>query len=274
MEFTMEHYEQSVSSIRSRIGPFQPEVFLVLGSGLGFLADELEGPMAIPYADIPHFRASTAPGHCGRLVFGTLEGKRVMMMQGRTHYYEGYSFQEITFAVRVAKLLGAASMIVTNACGCVRGDWRAGTLMLIRDHIKLCLDSPLRGTNLEGFGPRFPDASEMYSKRLQRIAQDAARDLDLTLKRGVYMYFPGPQYETPAEVHAARLLGADAVGMSTVPEVIVARHCGMEVLGISLLTNMASGILPQPLSEQEVLDAAAAASGQFSQLVRRCLGRM
>lgn len=274
MEYTMEHYQQSADALRSRIGSFQPEVFLVLGSGLGFLAEELEQPVAIPYSEIPHFRASTAPGHRGRLVFGLLEGKPVVMMQGRTHFYEGYSLQEITFAVRVVRLLGAQAMVVTNACGCVRPDWKAGSLMLIRDHIKLCLDSPLRGPNLDAFGPRFPDVSTAYTPRLQEIARRAAGEMGVCLEEGVYMFFPGPQYETPAEVRVARLLGADAVGMSTVPEVIAARHCGMEVLGLSLLTNMAAGILDQPLSEQEVLDAAAAASGQFSRLVRRCLREM
>ena len=274
MEFTMEQYKQSAGFLRSRIGDFAPEIFLVLGSGLGFLAEEVSDPIAIPYADIPEFRASTAPGHKGRLVFGTLEGRRVAIMQGRIHYYEGYSLQEITYGVRVMRLLGARMMLVTNACGCVRPEWKAGSLMLIQDHIKLCLDSPLRGTNLDGFGPRFPDASAIYSPRLRQVARAAAWELDVHLEEGVYMFFPGPQYETPAEVRAARLLGADAVGMSTVPEAIVARHCGMEVLGISLLTNMASGILDQPLSEQEVLDAAAHASSQFSRLVRRCLAKM
>ena len=274
MEYTMEHYRQSADDLRSRIGSFRPEVFLVLGSGLGFLAEQVEDACAIPYTEIPHFPASTAPGHKGRLVFGLLEGRRVAVMQGRTHYYEGYSLQDVTFAVRVVRLLGAEAMVVTNACGCVRSDWQAGSLMLIQDHIKLCLDSPLRGANPEAFGPRFPDMSHVYTPRLQDIARESAKALGIALREGVYMFFPGPQYETPAEVRAARLLGADAVGMSTVPEVIAARHCGMQVLGLSLLTNMASGILAQPLSEQEVLDAAAAASEQFSRLVRQCLCRM
>lgn len=274
MEFTMQQYEESAAYLRSRIGGFVPEIFLVLGSGLGFLADQVRDPVVIPYADIPAFRASTAPGHKGRLVFGTLEGRRVAVMQGRIHFYEGYSLQEITYGVRVLRGLGAEKLLVTNASGCVRADWKPGTLMLISDHIKLCLDSPLRGNNLEGFGPRFPDMSTLYTPRLRQIAREAAAELEMPLEEGVYMFFPGPQYETPAEVRAARLLGADAVGMSTVPEAIVARHCGMEVLGISLLTNMASGILDQPLDQQEVLDAAALASRQFSRLVRRCLEKM
>lgn len=274
MKFTYAQYEESAAYLRGQIGDFRPEVLMILGSGLGFLADELERPIRVPYGQIPHFKPSTAPGHKGQFVFGTLEGKPVAVMQGRMHFYEGYSLQEVTYAVRVLRLLGAEKLIVTNAAGCVNKDWTAGTLMLITDHIKLCLESPLRGENLPEFGPRFPDASTVYTPEYREIARQAARELDIPLKEGVYFYLPGPQYETPAEIRAVRALGADAVGMSTVPEAIVARHCGMKILGLSLLTNMAAGILDQPLSEQEVLDAAAAASRQFSQLVRRCLAQL
>lgn len=274
MSFTYKQYEESAAFLRTQIEAFQPEVLMILGSGLGFLADELEQPIRIPYADIPHFKPSTAPGHKGQLVFGTLEGKPVAVMQGRMHYYEGYSFQEVTYAVRVLRLLGTKKLIVTNAAGCVNENWSAGTLMLISDHIKLCLESPLRGENLSEFGPRFPDTSTVYTPAYRQIARKAAQELGIDLKEGVYCYLPGPQYETPAEIRAVRTLGADAVGMSTVPEAIVARHCGMEILGLSLLTNMAAGILDQPLCEEEVLQAAAAASRRFSQLVRRCLGQL
>ena len=274
MKFTYAQYEESAAYLRGQIGDFRPEVLMILGSGLGFLADELERPIRVPYGQIPHFKPSTAPGHKGQFVFGTLEGKPVAVMQGRMLFYEGYSLQEVTYAVRVLRLLGAEKLIVTNAAGCVNKDWTAGTLMLITDHIKLCLESPLRGENLPEFGPRFPDASTVYTPEYREIARQAARELDIPLKEGVYFYLPGPQYETPAEIRAVRALGADAVGMSTVPEAIVARHCGMKILGLSLLTNMAAGILDQPLSEQEVLDAAAAASRQFSQLVRRCLAQL
>lgn len=274
MKFTYAQYEESAAYLRGQIGDFRPEVLMILGSGLGFLADELECPIRVPYGQIPHFKPSTAPGHKGQFVFGTLEGKPVAVMQGRMHFYEGYSLQEVTYAVRVLRLLGAEKLIVTNAAGCVNQDWTAGTLMLITDHIKLCLESPLRGENLSEFGPRFPDASTVYTPEYREIARQAAQELDIPLKEGVYFYLPGPQYETPAEIRAVRALGADAVGMSTVPESIVARHCGMKILGLSLLTNMAAGILDQPLSEQEVLDAAAAASRQFSQLVRRCLAQL
>ena len=274
MTFTEQDYRRSAAQIRQRIGDFQPDVFLILGSGLGFLAEELDHPIVIPYEEIDHFPTSTAPGHKGRLVFGMLEGRAVCVMQGRVHFYEGYSLQEVTYGVRVARLLGTKRMIVTNACGCVHEDWEPGALMLISDHIKLCLESPLRGENLALFGDRFPDMSTVYTPALAEIARRKADELGIGLKEGVYMFFPGPQYETPAEVRAARVLGADAVGMSTVPESIVARHCGMEVLGLSLLTNMAAGILNQPLSEAEVLESAALAKDRFSRLVRCCLQEM
>ena len=274
MAFTMEHYRRSAEAIRSRLGGFTPKVAMVLGSGLGFLGDEVEDPIPVDYRDIPHFKASTAPGHKGRLVFGTLEGRKVAVMQGRMHHYEGYSYEEVSYAVRVLRLLGCDTLIVTNAAGCVRTDWAAGDLMLITDQIKLFSESPLRGENLPQFGVRFPDASHLYTPRLQELARRTARDLGIPLREGVYFYCYGPQYETPAEVRCARILGGDAVGMSTAPEVIAAAHCGMEVLGLTLLSNMAAGILDQPLSEQEVLCAAEAAREKFSGLVRGCLGRL
>ena len=274
MTYTMEQYRESAQAIRARLGDFVPKVAMVLGSGLGFLGDEVETPIAVDYRDIPHFKASTAPGHKGRLVFGTLEGQKVAVMQGRMHHYEGYSYEEVSYAVRVLRLLGCDTLIVTNAAGCVRTDWQAGDLMLITDQIKMFSQSPLRGENLPEFGVRFPDSSHLYTPALQDLARQSAGELGIDLKEGVYMYFPGPQYETPAKVRFARIAGADAVGMSTAPEVIVAAHCGMEVLGLTLLSNMAAGILDQPLSEQEVLDAAEAAREKFSALVRACLGKM
>ena len=274
MNYTMEQYEASAQAIRERLGGFAPKVAMVLGSGLGYLGDEVEDPIAIEYTDIPNFKTSTAPGHKGRLVFGRLEGQRVAVMQGRMHHYEGYSYEEVAYAVRVLRLLGCGTLIVTNAAGCVNTQWKAGELMLITDQIKMFSESPLRGENLPGFGVRFPDASHLYTPRLQELARKAAGELGVALKEGVYFYCYGPQYETPAEIRAVRLLGGDAVGMSTAPEVIVASHCGMEVLGFTLLSNMAAGILDQPLSEQEVLDAAAAARETFSGLVRACLRKM
>ncbi len=274
MTYTYDQYQQSADYIREKLGSFSPKVAMILGSGLGFLGDVVESPIAIPYGEIPHFKASTAPGHKGRLVFGTLSGQPVAVMQGRMHHYEGYSYEDVSYAVRVLRLLGCDTLIVTNAAGCVRTDWQAGDLMLITDQIKLFSESPLRGENLPQFGTRFPDASHLYTPRLQALARQVAAAQGVTLREGVYFYCYGPQYETPAEVRAARILGGDAVGMSTAPEVIVASHCGMEVLGFTLLSNMAAGILDQPLSEQEVLDAAAAAKDKFSTLVLGCLEQL
>ena len=274
MQYTFAQYQESADFIRAKIGSFAPKVAMVLGSGLGFLGDEVEDPICVSYRDIPHFKASTAPGHKGRLVFGTLRGRNVAVMQGRMHHYEGYSYEEVGYAVRVLRLLGCDTLVVTNAAGGVNLDFQAGDLMLTTDHIKIFMESPLRGENLPAFGPRFPDASHLYTPALQEVARTAARDLGIPLREGVYMYFPGPQYETPAEVRFARVAGADAVGMSTAPEVIVAGHCGMQVLGFTLVSNLAAGILDQPLSEQEVLDAAEACKDKFSRLVLACLERI
>lgn len=272
--YTFEQYQESAAAIRAKIGDFKPDVAMVLGSGLGYLGDLVDDAVVVPYGEIPHFKVSTAPGHKGQLVFGRLNGKNVAVMQGRMHHYEGYSYEEVSYAVRVLRLLGSETLIVTNAAGCVNTQWRAGELMLITDQIKIFMESPLRGENIPEFGPRFPDSSHLYTPALQQVARAAAKDLGIELREGVYMYFPGPQYETPAEVRFARIAGADAVGMSTAPEVTVAAHCGMQVLGFTLLSNMAAGILDQPLSEQEVLDAAAAAKEQFSKLVLTCLERL
>lgn len=271
MNFTYADYQASAAYLQEKLGGFRPKVAMILGSGLGYLGDVVEDPIAVPYGEIPHFRHSTAPGHKGRLVFGTLAGKPVAVMQGRMHHYEGYSYEEVSYAVRVLRLLGCDTLFVTNAAGGVNWSFRAGDLMLITDQIKIFLESPLRGENVSEFGPRFPDSSYLYTPALRDLARKQARKLDMELKEGVYMYFPGPQYETPAEIRMARLLGADAVGMSTAPEVITAAHCGMDVLGFTLVSNMAAGVLPNPLSEQEVLDAAAAARDRFSALVLACL---
>ena len=254
---TIEEYMESAEFIKEKIGSFRPEIALVLGSGLGYVGDEVEEPVIVPYHEIPRFPVSTAPGHKGQLVFGRLEGKNVAAMQGRFHYY-----------------LGCEKVILTNAAGCINRDWHAGELMLITDHIKFFLDSPLRGENIEEFGCRFPDSSHIYTRELQELARKTAGELEIDLREGVYFYFPGPQYETPAEIRAASVLGGDAAGMSTVPEAITASHCGMQVLGFTLLSNMAAGILDQPLSEKEVLDAAKAASGKFSLLLRACIRKM
>lgn len=274
MHYTFAQYRESAEYLRARIGDFRPETAMVLGSGLGYMGDTVTDAVAVPYGEIPHFKASTAPGHKGRLVFGTLAGQPVAVMQGRMHHYEGYSYEEVSYAVRVLRLLGADTLIVTNAAGGVNLSLRAGDLMLITDQIKLFMESPLRGENLPEFGVRFPDSSYLYTPALRELARQEAEKLGIPLKEGVYMYFPGPQYETPAEIRLARILGADAVGMSTAPEVIVAGHCGMRVLGFTLVSNMAAGILDQPLSEREVLEAAEACREKFSALVLSCLKGM
>ena len=272
--YSCEQYRESAEALRARLGGFRPKVLLILGSGLGFLGDEVENPIVVPYSRVPHMKFSTAPGHKGQFVFGRLGGQDVAVMQGRLHTYEGWSFADVSYPVRVLRLLGAETLLVTNAAGAVNERFSAGDIMLITDHIKLFGVSPLCGLNVEEFGPRFPDVSHVYTPALQSVAREAAAAQGLTLRQGVYMYFPGPQFETPAEVRMARTLGADAAGMSTVPEAIVAAHCGMQVLGLTLCTNMAAGILPQPLSGEEVMEIASRSSRKFSALVRGCLERM
>ncbi len=272
--YSFSDYKRSTEAISGYIGSFKPDVLLILGSGLGFLGDMCGEAMKISYEDIPNFCPSTAPGHAGNLVLGKLGGKNVCIMQGRMHCYEGHTMEEVSYPVRVARLLGAETMIVTNASGGVNREFSPGDIMLITDHIKLFQDTPLAGENIPEFGPRFNDMTAAYTPELRGIAHRVAAEQGIELREGVYMYFPGPQYETPAEIRAARVLGADAVGMSTVPEVIAARHCGMRILGFSLISNMAAGITGVELSEQEVLDAAAEAKGRFSALVTGCLERM
>ena len=246
---------------------YKPEIGLILGSGLGSLADTITEAEYYNYTDIPNFPVSTVEGHEGRLVIGKLSGKIVIAMQGRFHFYEGYTMQEVTFPVRVMKLLGVEKLIITNAAGSVNTSYKPGDLMLITDHINYSGSNPLIGTNLKDFGPRFPDMSEAYKKDLQQIAKDVAKNLSIELKEGVYMMFSGPTYETPAEVRMARILGADAVGMSTVPETIIANHSGMKVLGISCLTNMAAGILDQPLNHEEVIETSNKVKNDFLNLM-------
>ena len=249
----------------------RPETCIILGSGLDALMDKVRDADHIPYAEIPGFPVSSVAGHAARMIFGTLGGREVALMCGRFHFYEGHSMKQVAFPLFVLHEMGAQTLIVTNACGGINESFTPGDLMLITDQIKPFLESPLRGENLPEFGPRFPDCSSLYTPALRDLARKQARRLDLDLKEGVYIYFPGPQYETPAEVRMARLLGGDAVGMSTAPEVIIAGHCGMKVLGLTLVSNMAAGVLPQPLSEEEVLEAAAAARDRFSGLLLACL---
>lgn len=264
-------YEESAAWLKEQWGVVTPEFLLVLGSGLGPLSDAVLQKKSVAYAEIPHFPLSTAPGHDGKLIYGSLAGRRVLVMQGRFHAYEGWSPEEIVYPVRIAKLLGATGMVVTNVCGGVNPHYRPGDFMLIADHLMLFPMSPLIGENVPAFGERFPDMSDTYTPEWRSAAIKAALRSGVALREGVYCFFPGPQYETPAEVRACRALGADAVGMSTVPEVIAARHCGMKILGISLISNMAAGLLNQPLNELEVLNRAEDSSSRFSKLMIECL---
>jgi purine-nucleoside phosphorylase len=240
-----------------------PKLGLILGSGLGVLADDIENPVKIPYNQIPDFPVSTVEGHAGQLVFGQLNGVEVVAMQGRFHFYEGYSMEKVTFPVRVMKEMGVEMLIVTNAAGGVNESFTPGDLMIITDHINNMGTNPLVGPNDANLGVRFPDLSEAYSKELRKMARDIADRLKLNVKEGVYFGNPGPVYETPAEIRMVRILGGDAVGMSTVPEVIVARHSGMKVLGISCISNMAAGILDQPLTHDEVIETTEKVKADF-----------
>lgn len=270
-EILMEQYfkelQKAADYIANKIND-KPQVGIVLGSGLGPLVDSVESPVEIDYIKIPGFPRTTVVGHSGKMVYGVLGGKKVLAMKGRFHYYEGNDINQVIFAVRVFKLLGIADIIVTNAAGGVNRSFKPGDLMLIRDHIGLFAPSPLRGKNLDEFGPRFPDMSEAYSNELMRKAEKTAEECGVALCKGVYAFAQGPMYETPAEVKALSVLGADAVGMSTVPEVVAARHAGMRVLGISCITNMAAGILEQPLNHREVMEAAKKVGDKFTTLVK------
>ena len=271
---TYQMYCESAEYLRGRLNGFQPEVLLILGSGLGFLADTVPDAITVPYGDVPHMRQSTALGHAGRFVAGTLAGRRVLLMQGRLHVYEGYTAEEAAYPVRVARLLGCNRMIVTNASGGVNTNFQVGDLMVMTDILRLAGPNPLIGPNLDEFGPRFPDMSHVFDRDYIAALQQAAAELGEPLRAGVYYYTTGPQYETPAEIRAMRTLGADAIGMSTVHEVITAAHAGMRTLGISLITNMAAGVLDKPLSGDEVIAEGERAKGKFSRLILAFLARM
>ncbi len=255
-------------------GAVRPQVGLVLGSGLGAFADEVAGRIEIPYDWIPNWPRSTAIGHAGKLVLGNVGGVPVAVMAGRVHLYEGYGVKEVTFPVRVLAALGVRSLVFTNAAGGINVNFGQGGLVLISDHLNLQGANPLVGPNDERFGPRFPDMSEAYSRRYRALALEAAAELGLKLNEGVYAALAGPSYETPAEIRYLRAIGADMVGMSTVPEVIVANHMGVRVLGISCVTNMAAGILDQKISHQEVLDTGERVKGAFIALLRAVIPRI
>jgi purine-nucleoside phosphorylase len=268
MSNLLEKVNETASFIKSRIN-IQPEISIVLGSGLGELGDQIENPTIIKYEDIPHFPVSKVEGHKGQLVIGTLCGKKVIAMQGRFHFYEGYPIADVTYGVRTFKAMGINTYLVTNAAGSVNKDYKPGDLMIIKDHINNMGVNPLIGENISEWGPRFPDMSYAYDRNYIKHAEKCAAELGIDIKKGVYCANSGPSYETPAEVKMMGIWGADTVGMSTVPEVIAAVHSGMRVLGISCVTNMAAGILDQPLSHDEVIETTIMAKDKFIKLMKR-----
>lgn len=278
MNFSAEEYTRQVQEaaayIKEKLGGRAPEIAITLGSGLGNLADHLVDAVQIPYGEIPHFPVSTVAGHKGQFVVGKLEGREVLCMQGRFHYYEGYDLKQVTLPVRVMKLLGISTLIVTNAAGGINTGFRPGNLMLIEDHLNLTGENPLIGENLEAFGDRFFDMTVAYDAGYRALAEQLAAELNIPLQKGVYAWLTGPNYETPAEIRYLRAIGADAVGMSTVPEVLVARHSGLRVCGISCITNLAAGMGDGLLSHEEVKETADRVKVDFIRLVTALTGRM
>ena len=273
VEYSYDYFKKSADYILSKIG-FKPEIALILGSSLGTLAEEIESPVVIDYKDIPNFLVTTVASHAGRLILGELSGKKVVCMSGRFHFYEGYDFEELVAPIRVFHLLGVKSVILTNAAGAINTAYRPGEIMIIKDHIKFMGDSPVRGKNIEEFGPRFFDMSSAYDLEYRELAKRQADKLGMKINEGIYFYCSGPQFETPAEINAIRVLGGDAVGMSTVTETITAAHCGMKVLGLSLMSNMAAGVLDQPITTEEVRETARKSQNEFKALLREIIREM
>ncbi len=270
---SLKQINEAFEYINSRIN-IHPTIGLILGSGLGNLADDILNPTIIRYQEIPYFAQTHAIGHANELVIGELNGKFVIAMKGRFHYYEGYTLDEVTFPVRVMKAIGVKQLIITNACGAVNTNYKPGELMIINDHLNLVGNNPLIGKNDNLLGTRFPDLSNVYDIKLRKLALDIALKLNIPIQQGVYAWWSGPTYETPAEIKMIRTLGADAVGMSTVPEAIIATHAKIKVLGISCLTNMASGILAQPLSHDEVIEVANQVKHQFKHFIKAIIDQM
>ena len=267
MRYAYGYYKKAADYIMKKIGE-EVEIGIVLGSSLGGIADKIEDPIIIEYKEIPNFLLSTVKSHAGKLIVGNLGDKRVVCMSGRFHYYEGYDFQRLAIPIRVFRLLGVEKVILTNAAGAINKDMAPGDIMLIKDHIKLQGQSPVRGYNIPEFGPRFFDVSDMYTKELRDDAKQIARKENIELKEGIYFYATGPQFETPAEIRAMSILGGDAVGMSTVTEAITAAHCGIKVLGISLITNMAAGITGNPVTTQEVKEVGESYREKMENLIK------
>lgn len=270
MEYTVEFFQKSADYVMSIIKD-KPEIAIILGSGLGDFVSKIKNPIEIKYDDIPNFLVSTVASHAGKLIYGEVGGKKVICMAGRFHSYEGYDFEQLVIPVRLFKLLGVKATILTNAAGAVNKSYNVGDIMIVSDHIKLNGASPLRGKNLDFFGPRFFDVTDMYTKKLRKIALKCAEGSGLIFREGVYMFFPGPQFETPAEIRAARLLGADAAGMSTVTEALTAAHCSMPLLAFSVMTNMAAGVLDCKLSDEEVGIAAAKIADRFGAYIEKVI---
>ena len=263
----------AADAVRAKVARL-PEVAIVLGSGLGDFAGTLGDAVSVPYGDLPHWPQSRVIGHEGRLVVGTVRGRLIAALSGRCHAYEGHDLKTVTFAVRALGLLGVKTLILTNAAGGINLGFSQGALMVIDDHINLMGNNPLVGSNEDRFGVRFPDMSAVYSARLRQFAHEAGKRINLMLPHGVYAGLLGPSYETPAEIRYLRVIGADAVGMSTVPEAIAARHMGIEVLGLSCITNMAAGVLPAPLDHNEVMETARRVRGQFIALLEEIIGQL
>lgn len=264
----------STEYIQSKIGSLSPSIGLILGSGLGSFADEILSPVKIKYENISGFSFSTVEGHAGQLVAGTLQGKSVIAMQGRLHYYEGYSLEDITLPIRVMKKLGVETIIITNAAGGVNRKFIPGDLMVISDHINFSALNPLRGKNIEGFGSRFPDMSTCYDPLLIGLVKKVAQSCNIQIQEGVYYFSAGPSFETPAEIRTLEMIGVDAVGMSTIPEVIVAVHSGLRVIGISCITNMAAGISEQKLSHAEVIETTTRVKEKFNTLLKELINQL
>ena len=266
--FSYEEYQESANYIKEKIGSLNPKIAIILGSGLGVLKDEFEEKIVIKYNEIPNFPVSTVEGHAGELIIGKLNGKEIIAMNGRFHYYEGYDLKETTFPERVFKLLGIEKLIITNAAGGVNKEYVAGDFMVINDYLSFFAESVLRGKNLEEFGDRFPDMSETFDKDLSKKLKEVINKHAGRAQEGVYAYMKGPTFETPAEIRALRILGADAVGMSTVPEAIIAHHCGIKCVGVSCITNMAAGVLDEKLSYDDVKQTAEKVKIKFKEIVK------
>lgn len=265
--------QQTLDFINERTNNLKPEIGIILGSGLGNFVDNFES-ISIPYSEIPGFESSSIQGHAGKLVFAEIQGKKTVIMQGRYHFYEGYSMQSVVYPVKVMKKLGIKTLIITNAAGAINKEFKPADLMLITDHINFMGTNPLIGKNDDSLGPRFPDMSEVYKKELINTAKNCANELGFEVQQGVYAAFSGPSYETPAEINLLGKLGADAAGMSTIPEAIVANYCGINVLGISCLTNYASGVQKTPLSHSEVIETANIAKDKFQSLLMKILEKI